>query len=161
VAEPPARAHHPRVRHLGRAPVTGSPSAHGSSDRLDTATAASPTGIVAGCAPGCAGPRCELPLHLANACAPPAAVARIAQRLAGHAGLEPALRERVEGLKRFRHPVFARVRGVSVLAEPTPQLALVSEHIPGERLSHILREARAAGFRPDPGTALWLVRQLM
>lgn len=141
--------------------MTGRASAHGSADRLDTAAAASPTGIVAWYAQGFADRLGDRLLLFDNTGAPPLELLRIAQRLTGDPGFEPALRERVEELKPFRHPAFARVRGVSVLAEPTPQLALVSEHIPGERLSHILREARAAGFRPDPGTALWLVRQLM
>ena len=141
--------------------MTGRASAHGTADRLDSAAAASPSGIVAWYAQGFADRLGDRLLLFDNTGAPPLELLRIAHRLTGDPAFEPALRERVEELKPFRHPAFARVRGVSVLAEPTPQLALVSEHIPGERLSHILRAARAAGFRPDPGTALWLVRQLM
>lgn len=141
--------------------MTGRASAHGTADRLDSAAAASPSGIVAWYAQGFADRLGDRLLLFDNTGAPPLELLRIAHRLTGDPAFEPALRERVEELKPFRHPAFARVRGVSVLAEPTPQLALVSEHIPGERLSHILRAARGAGFRPDPGTALWLVRQLM
>jgi hypothetical protein len=140
--------------------VTARASAHGSAGSLDTA-AASPTGIVAWYAQGFADRLGDRLLLFDNSGAAPLELLRVAQRLTGDPAFEPALRERVEELKPFRHPAFARVRGVSVLAEPTPQLALVSEHIAGERLSEILRAARAAGFRPDPGTALWLVRQLM
>jgi hypothetical protein len=140
--------------------VTARASAHGTADRLETA-AAGPTGIVAWYAQGFADRLGDRLLLFDNTGAPPLELLRVAQRLTGDPAFEPALRERVEELKPFRHPAFARVRGVSVLAEPSPQLALVSEHIPGERLSQILRAARAAGFRPDPGTALWLVRQLM
>ena len=135
-------------------------SARGSADRLDSA-AASPTGVVAWYAQGFADRLGDRLLLFDNTGAAPLELLRLAQRLTTDPAFEPALRERVEELKPFRHPAFARVRGVSVLAEPSPQLALVSEHIPGERLSQILRAARAAGFRPDPGTALWLVRQLM
>ena len=140
--------------------MTGRASAHGTADRLDSA-AAKPAGIVAWYAQGFADRLGDRLLLIDNTGGPPLELLRVAQRLTGDPSFEPALRERVEELKPFRHPAFARVRGVSVLAEPTPQLALVSEHIPGERLSQILRAARAAGFRPDPGTALWLVRQLM
>ena len=139
-----------------RAPASGSGSAH----RLDTA-AASPTGVVAWYAQGFADRLGDRLLLFDNTGAEPLELLRLAQRLTNDPAFEPALRERVEELKPFRHPAFARVRGVSVLAEPTPQLALVSDHIAGERLSQILRAARAAGFKPDPGTALWLVRQLM
>jgi hypothetical protein len=137
-----------------------SSSAQGGVDRLASA-AASPTGVVAWYAQGFADRLGDRLLLFDNTGAPPLELLRLAQRLTSDPAFEPALRERVDELKPFRHPAFARVRGVSVLAEPTPQLALVSDHIPGERLSHILRAARAAGFKPDPGTALWLVRQLM
>ena len=140
--------------------MTARASAQGTADRLDSA-AAKPAGIVAWYAQGFADRLGDRLLLFDNTGGPPLELLRVAQRLTGEPSFEPALRERVEELKPFRHPAFARVRGVSVLAEPTPQLALVSEHIPGERLSQILRAARAAGFRPDPGTALWLVRQLM
>lgn len=131
-----------------------------SAERLDSA-AASSTGVVAWYAQGFADRLGDRLLLFDNTGAAPMELLRLAQRLTSDPAFEPALRERVEELKPFRHPAFARVRGVSVLAEPTPQLALVSEHIAGERLSQILRAARAAGFKPDPGTALWLVRQLM
>ena len=131
-----------------------------SAERLDSA-AASSTGVVAWYAQGFADRLGDRLLLFDNTGAAPMELLRLAQRLTSDPAFEPALRERVEELKPFRHPAFARVRGVSVLAEPTPQLALVSEHIAGERLSQILRGARAAGFKPDPGTALWLVRQLM
>jgi hypothetical protein len=137
-----------------------SPSAPTGADRLASA-AASPTGVVAWYAQGFADRLGDRLLLFDNTGAAPLELLRLAQRLTSDPAFEPALRERVDELKPFRHPAFARVRGVSVLAEPTPQLALVSDHIPGERLSHILRAARAAGFKPDPGTALWLVRQLM
>ena len=86
---------------------------------------------------------------------------RIAPTLAGLPGFETALRARVEALRDFTHPSFARVRAVTWLDEPQPQLALVSEIVPGERLSRVLRTARVAGRRPDPRAVLSLLRQLL
>lgn len=76
-------------------------------------------------------------------------------------GFEAALRARVEELKHFRHPAFARVRAIKWLDDPQPQLALVSEHVPGERLSRVLRLARMRGLRPGPEAVVWLLRQLV
>jgi serine/threonine protein kinase len=143
-----------------RVSARSTPSAHGGAEPLASA-AASSTGVVAWYAQGFSDQLGDRLLLFDNSGAAPLELLRLAQRLTDAPGFEPALRERVEELKPFRHPAFARIRGVNVLAEPTAQLALVSEHIPGQRLSEILRAARAAGFKPDPGTALWLVRQLM
>ena len=125
------------------------------------AAAASGGGVVAWYAQGFSDRLGDRLLLFDNSGSQPLELLRIAERLTADPAFETALRERVERLEPFHHPAFARVRGVSVLAEPVPQLALVSEHIPGERLSNILRAARRAGVRPDPGTALWLIRQLL
>jgi len=128
-------------------------------DRL--AAAAAGQGVVAWYAQGFSDQLGDRLLLFDNTNARPLELLRLAERLTAAPDFEPALRQRVEQLKPFRHPSFAVVRGVSVLAEPVPQLAVVSDHIPGERLSNILRAARRAGYRPDPGTAVWLLRQLM
>ncbi|HEY8536121.1 MAG TPA: hypothetical protein VIL25_06715 [Vicinamibacterales bacterium] len=125
------------------------------------AAATSGQGVVAWYAQGFSDGLGDRLLLFDNTGAPPLELLRLAERLTANQGFEPALREQVERLKPFRHPAFARVRGVTVLSEPVPQLALVSEHIPGERLSTILHAAEAAGFRPDPSTGVWLVRQLL
>jgi hypothetical protein len=132
----------------------------GPADSL-AAAAASGQGVVAWYAQGFSDRLGDRLLLFDNTGAPPLELLRLAERLTTHAGFEPALRDQVEKLKPLRHPAFARVRGVTVLSEPVPQLALVSEHIPGERLSTILRAAESARFRPDPSTGIWLVRQLL
>ncbi len=132
----------------------------GPADSL-TAAATSGQGVVAWYAQGFSDRLGDRLLLFDNTGAPPLELLRLAERLTTHDGFEPALRDQVERLKPLRHPAFARVRGVTVLSEPVPQLALVSEHIPGERLSTILRAAEGAGFRPDPSTGIWLVRQLL
>lgn len=132
----------------------------GPADSL-AAAATSGQGVVAWYAQGFSDRLGDRLLLFDNTGAPPLELLRLAERLTTHTGFEPALRDQVERLKPFRHPAFARVRGVTVLSEPVPQLALVSEHIPGERLSTILRAAESTGFRPDPSTGIWLVRQLL
>ena len=66
---------------------------------------------------------------------------------------EAALRQRLHQLENFAHPSFGRVRAVQWLGAGQG-LALISNQIPGRRLSEILREARG------PDYALELVRQL-
>jgi len=67
----------------------------------------------------------------------------------------------VAALDDFTHPSFARVRKVTVLEEPGPQLALVSELVPGERLSKVLKSARLSGLRANAGAAIYLLRRLL
>ena len=86
---------------------------------------------------------------------------RLNPQLTAVPGFEAALRARVEDLKAFSHPVFARVRCVTTLDDPRPHLALVSELVPGERLSEVLRSVERHAVRPDPGAAVWLIRQLL
>ena len=86
---------------------------------------------------------------------------RIDSRVAGLDGFEGALRATVESLRDFTHPSFARVRAVTWLDEPQPKLALVSEIVPGERLSNVLHAARVSGRRPDPAAVVSLLRQLL
>lgn len=75
-------------------------------------------------------------------------------------GFEASVRARVEQCAGFAHPAFAPVRSLTVLDDPHPQLALVSEHAPGERVSGVLRTARQAGNRLHPDSAIWLLRQV-
>jgi hypothetical protein len=86
---------------------------------------------------------------------------RLAPQLAAAPGFEAALRARVDQLKAFKHPVFARVRCVTTLDDPRPQLAIVSELVPGQRLSDVLRAAEHEKAKPNPGAAVWLLRQLL
>lgn len=86
---------------------------------------------------------------------------RFRDELAAQPGFESSLRARVDALSRFRHPLFTRIRSVTHLQEPRPQLALVSELPAGERLSTILRAVEHAGQRPDPGAVVWLLREIL
>lgn len=76
-------------------------------------------------------------------------------------GFESSVRARVDALAGFVHPAFARVRKLTMLDDPHPQLALVTELAPGERLSTVLRAADARGARLDPTSAIWLLRQVL
>lgn len=76
-------------------------------------------------------------------------------------GFETAVRTRIEALASFSHPAFTKVRTLSLLDDPHPQLALVSELMPGERLSTVLRAAQAIGVAPEAGSAVWMLRQLL
>jgi hypothetical protein len=100
-------------------------------------------------------------LLLFDTAAPPFELLRVAPELSAHAGFADALRARVERLKRFAHPSFARVRSVSTLEDAPGQLTVASALPAGERLSVLLDSARAAGRRPDHAAALWLMRQVL
>jgi len=76
-------------------------------------------------------------------------------------GFEAAVRARINALAAFSHPAFAKVRTLTLLDDPIPQLALVSELVTGERLSAVLRAAEARGARLDPTCAIWLLRHLL
>jgi len=86
---------------------------------------------------------------------------RFRGELAAQRGFEAAVRRRVDQLAEFRHPLFARVRSVTMLDDPHPQLALISDLVKGERLTTLLESAERATLRPDPGSAVWLLRQLL
>ena len=86
---------------------------------------------------------------------------RFRDELVAEPGFESALRARVDALSRFRHPLFTRIRSVTQLQEPRPQLALVSELPAGERLSTILRAVEQDGQQPDPGAVVWLLREVL
>ncbi len=88
-----------------------------------------------------------------NTSAPSLELLRFKAQLASAPGFEMALRQRVELLRRFSHPSFSEIRAVESLDGGT-SLALVSNHVPGKRLSEILREAKGPSF------AIALIRQL-
>jgi hypothetical protein len=88
-----------------------------------------------------------------NSAGPSLELLRFRPELAERPEFEGALREQVQRLSRFQHPAFARVRSVQRL-EPDGDLALVSNHTPGKRLSEILHRAHGPAF------AAALIRQL-
>src|SRR5262249_38175463 len=73
---------------------------------------------------------------------------------------EFALRERVSRLANFRHAYYGRVRSVDRLNDGAT-LALVSDRVPGVRLSELLEVAEQRHLTLDINTALSLIRQLV
>ena len=100
-------------------------------------------------------------LRLFDNAGPALELLRFNPQLATLPGFESAVRARVDALASFSHPAFAKVRTLTVLDDPHPQLALVSELAAGERLSAVLRAAEARGARLDPTCAIWLLRQVL
>jgi hypothetical protein len=78
---------------------------------------------------------------------------RFKREFSDRPAFEDALRERIKQLDRFSHPSVATVRSLDWL-RAGEELALVSNHTPGRRLSEAMREARGPSF------AVELVRQL-
>jgi PEGA domain len=78
---------------------------------------------------------------------------RFRQTLTTFPGFEVALRRRVERLRHFLHPAFARTPAVEYLGQDRC-LALLSNYTPGRRLSEVLAHAQ------DPALATSLIHQL-
>jgi hypothetical protein len=76
-------------------------------------------------------------------------------------GFEFGLRERVNRLVGFRHASFARVRAVDRSKGMDPALLLVSDYVPGARLSEILSIVERRRAKLDLPAALCLIRQLV
>lgn len=100
-------------------------------------------------------------LRLFDNAGPPLELLRFSAPVARVPGFETAVRARINALATFSHPAFAKVRALTLLDDPFPQLALVSELVTGERLSTVLRAAEARGARLDPTCAIWLLRHLL
>ena len=79
--------------------------------------------------------------------------------LAGADGFEAALRERVTALAAFQNTSFARVRGV--LRLPSGALGVVSDRVPGVRLSSLLTAAKQQLLSVEINAALCVIRQLV
>lgn len=74
---------------------------------------------------------------------------------------EFALRDRVNRLATFQSEHFARVRAVERLGKGGATLALLSDHVPGTRLSEILEQAETRLLPIETNAALGLIRQLV
>jgi hypothetical protein len=133
---------------------------------FDTRSSSSPSsspgssGLVAWYAEGVTDPIGDR-LHLFDNAGPALELLRIRADLAISPGFEAALRLRVSELEGLRHPALARVRSVTILDDPSPALALVSELADGQQLSALLRVFEQAGVRPDVSAAVWLLRRLL
>ena len=74
---------------------------------------------------------------------------------------EPALRERVSALVGFQNTCFARVRSVQRLGQNGSKLVVISDRVPGARLSTILAVAKQHLLPLEINAALCLIRQLV
>ncbi len=88
-----------------------------------------------------------------NSGSPSLELLRFKKEFSDQPAFEIALRQRIQQLEQFVHPSIGRVRALKWLAD-NDGLALVSDHVPGRRLSEVLQHARGPGF------AMELLRQL-
>jgi hypothetical protein len=100
-------------------------------------------------------------LGLFDTAGPAIELLRFNASVAGVPGFEALVRARIDLLASFRHPGFARVRALRLLDDPGRRLALASDLVAGERLSAVLRSARASGVRLDATSAVWMLRHLL
>jgi hypothetical protein len=100
-------------------------------------------------------------LQLFDSSAPGLELLRFSAILTSSPGFEQRLRARVAALDGFKHASFARIRRVTQLDDPKPQLALVSDLVPGERLAKVMSAARIADLQAGSSAALYLLRQLL
>ena len=83
------------------------------------------------------------------------------EELTAVSSFEFALRDRVSRLASFQSEHYARVRGVERIGKTGTTLAIVSEHMPGVRLSEILAFAESRLLPIETDAALCLIRQLI
>jgi hypothetical protein len=89
----------------------------------------------------------------------PIEVLSFAAALASVPAFAAATGERVARLARVRHTMYARVRKIERPAADA--LLLYSDHVPGWRLSEVLRVVERERWRLDISTVLALLRQLL
>ena len=80
--------------------------------------------------------------------------------LATAESFEAALRDRVSRLTSFRSTAIARVRTIERLNDPASTLVVVSEPIPGVRLSELLTIAHRHGLNMGASAEWCLIKQL-
>jgi hypothetical protein len=88
-------------------------------------------------------------------------VLTLRDELTASAVVEAALRDRANRLADFQSEHFGRVRGVERAGKNVPRLMVVSDHIPGVRLSKILAAAETHLIPVEMHAALCLLRQLV
>ena len=99
--------------------------------------------------------------HLRDGEDGPLEVLTLPQHLTAVSTFEFLLRERVARLAQFRPPCFAHVRDVERGEAGASKLAIVSDHVPGVRLSRMLANAEQILLPLDVNTALCLIRKLV
>ena len=88
-------------------------------------------------------------------------VLTLRDELTASAVVEAALRDRANRLADFQSEHFGRVRGVERAGKAVPRLMVVSDHVPGVRLSTILAAAETHLLPVEMHAALCLLRQLV
>ena len=88
-------------------------------------------------------------------------VLTLRDELTASAVVEAALRDRANRLGDFQSEHFGRVRGVERAGKAVPRLMVVSDHVPGVRLSTILAAAETHLLPVEMHAALCLLRQLV
>jgi eukaryotic-like serine/threonine-protein kinase len=91
----------------------------------------------------------------------PVQVLRLRRDMTDVPAFEFALRERAARLASFRAEGYARVHRAVHVRGPARELALVSEHVQGIRLSALLRVAEQHQIPIELNTALAFIRQLL
>lgn len=86
---------------------------------------------------------------------------RVRPQFAGLPVFETALRDRLQRLSELRGTGFARVRQVDRLTGQASGIAIVSNHVEGQRLADLLQISETHGVRVDIDAALCLLRQLV
>jgi hypothetical protein len=78
---------------------------------------------------------------------------------------EYALNLRIKELESFQHPSFVRVQSLARTPGRLPRLSLLSDYVPGQRLSEILTPGNGgvpgAGVPPSMPAALFLIRGIL
>jgi serine/threonine protein kinase len=88
-------------------------------------------------------------------------VLTLRDELTESAVVEAALRDRVARLADFQSEHFGRVHGVERAGKSVPRVMVVSDHVPGVRLSKILEAAETHLLPVEMHAALCLLRQLV
>lgn len=88
-------------------------------------------------------------------------VLTLRDQLTESAIVEAALRDRANRLADFQSEHFGRVHGVERAGKTVPRLKIVSDHVPGVRLSTILETAETHLLPVEMHAALCLLRQLV
>ena len=83
------------------------------------------------------------------------------EELTAVSSFEFALRDRVSRLSSFQSEHYGRVRGVERIGKIGTTFAIVSDHVPGVRLSEILAFAESRLLPIETNAALCLIRQLI
>jgi serine/threonine protein kinase len=85
----------------------------------------------------------------------------IRAELTGIPSFEFALNDRLNVLEKFEHQAFVPVRQLVRLPGPITRLSLVSDYVPGTRLSDFLADHEHTANPLSTGTALFLIREIL